>query len=213
VSKLPVKQSKSKIIEEIFNSIAHGLGAVAGIIGLILGVIFLVLPISLRVGFIIYCTSLILLMLTSTLYHSLTFTKAKKVFRILDHNSIFLLIAGSFTPFIIYLYGGWARALFLAAIWLIAAGGIVVTTLWVLPRDMKITGVMIYIVFGWLGLLFIPKIGMLSHSVIWLVLLGGILYTLGTVPFALKKPFAHFSWHVFVASAAILHFLAVIKLV
>jgi len=212
MTKADTTKSAIKIVEEVFNSITHGLGAAAGVVGLILGIIILASPISFKVGFIIYCVSLIILMLTSTLYHSLTFTKAKKVFRFLDHSSIFLLIAGSFTPFVIYLYKGWAMGLFLAGVWLIAAVGITVTTVFVLPKDMKITGVLLYIGFGWMALLLIPKMGLLSASVIWLLLTGGILYTVGTIPFALKKPFAHFSWHLFVVAAACAHFFAIIKL-
>lgn len=201
------------LVEEIFNSIVHGLGAIAGITGLVLGIVLLTTTISLKVGFIIYASSLIILMLASTLYHSLSFTKAKNVFRFIDHSSIFLLIAGSFTPFIFYLYDGWAQALFLALIWAIAAVGITITTVFVLPRGMKITGVSLYLIFGWLALFFIPKMGMLSPVVIWLVVAGGLLYTIGVVPFALKKPFAHFSWHIFVVAAACAHFFAIINLV
>jgi hemolysin III len=200
------------LIEEIFNSITHGFGALAGIVGLILGVIFLTSSTSFKVGFIIYCASLIILMLTSALYHALTFTRAKKIFRVLDHGSIFLLIAGSFTPFIIFLYRGWAQALFLIGTWSLAVIGITVTTVFVLPKDMKITGVLLYICFGWMGLLFVPKLHLLNSSVVWLLVIGGILYTVGTVPFALKKPFTHFSWHLFVVAAACAQFFAIIKL-
>lgn len=204
--------TKLKIVEEIFNSITHGLAMIASVVGLVIGLMTLVLPTSFKIGFVVYCLSLIILMLVSTLYHSLTFTKAKNVFRFLDHSSIFLLIAGSFTPFIIFLYDGWAQVTFLFLIWSIAVFGIVVTNIYVLPRNMKITGVLLYIVFGWLGLMFIPKMSMLSTSVIWLLLLGGFLYTAGTIPFALKKPFSHLSWHIFVIAAASAHFFAIIKL-
>ncbi|HUC96781.1 MAG TPA: hemolysin III family protein [Candidatus Saccharimonadales bacterium] len=201
-----------KIVEEIFNSITHGLGAIAAVIGLVLGIVIMTWPTSFKVGFIIYASSLIILMLASTLYHSLTFTRAKKVFRAIDHSSIFILIAGSFTPFIIYLYKGWDEILFLVAVWLIAAGGIAVTTTLVLPKKMKLTGIMLYIGFGWMGLFLIPKMSLVNSSVIWLLIAGGILYTVGTIPFAFKKPFAHFSWHLFVIAAACAQFFAIIKL-
>ncbi|MEI6237806.1 MAG: hemolysin III family protein [Candidatus Saccharibacteria bacterium] len=208
-----VIRTKTRIIEEICNSITHGLGALAAITGLVLGIIFLVSSVSFKVSFIIYCASLIILMTMSTLYHALTFTKAKRVFRVIDHGSIFILIAGSFTPFVIYLYKGWAQVLFLVFVWLLAVTGIAVTTIFVLPKNMKITGVLLYLVFGWMGLLLIPKMGLLSTTVIWLLLTGGVLYTLGTIPFALKKPFMHVNWHVFVVLAACAHFIAIIKLV
>lgn len=206
-------RSKSKVVEEIFNSVTHGLGAVAGIVGLVLGIIFIDSSVAFKTAYIIYCSSLIILMLMSCLYHALTFTKAKKVFRFIDHNSIFLLIAGSFTPFIIYLFKGWQQGVLLGFVWAIAVAGILITTLLVLPKDLKITGVLIYIAFGWLALFFIPKISHLSLAVISLLLAGGILYTVGTIPFAIKRPFMHFSWHLFVASAACTHFFAILKLV
>lgn len=209
---LILKKSTQKIVEEVFNSITHGLGAAAGVVGLVLGLIFMTSSTSFKVGFIVYSASLIILMLMSCLYHALTFTKAKKVFRFIDHSSIFLLIAGSFTPFVIYLYQGWWQTLLLAITWFIAAVGIVVTTVFVLPKDLKITGVVLYLAFGWLGLLFVPKITQLNHLVILLLVAGGLLYTVGTIPFALKKPFSHFSWHIFVVAAAIAHFFAIIKL-
>jgi hemolysin III len=201
-----------KIVEEIFNSITHGLGAVAAVVGLILGVIFMTSTTAFRVGFIIYSCSLIILMLSSTLYHALKFTKANKVFRAIDHSSIFILIAGSFTPFIIYLYKGWAEMLLLVAVWLVAAAGIAVTTTLVLPKNMKLTGVMLYIGFGWMGLFLIPKMSLVNSTVIWLLFAGGVLYTVGTIPFVFKKPFAHFSWHLFVIAAACAQFFAIIKL-
>jgi len=205
-------RSAVNIIEEIFNSITHGLGLIAAIIGLVLGIIILTSPVEYKVGFIIYAASLILLMLASTLYHALTFTRANKVFRAIDHGSIFILIAGSFTPFIIYLYNGWMQAILLTVTWLIAVIGIVITTTIVLPKNMKLTGTMMYIGFGWMGLLLIPKMGSLNASAVWLLLIGGILYTVGTIPFAYKKPFMHFSWHLFVIGAACAHFFAIIKI-
>jgi hemolysin III len=201
-----------KIVEEVFNCVTHGLGAVAAIVGLVLGIVFMNSPMPFKIGFIIYSASLIILLLASTLYHAFSFTNAKKVFRAIDHSSIFILIAGSFTPFIIYLYKGWAEILFLTAVWLIAAAGIVVTTTLVLPKNKKLPGVMLYIGFGWIGLFFIPKMNLVSPTVIWLLFAGGILYTVGTIPYAFKKPFAHFSWHLFVIAAAAMQFFAIIKL-
>jgi hemolysin III len=203
---------KVKITEEIFNSIAHGLGAFAGIVALVLGIIFLNTSSSFKVAYIVYCSSLIILMLMSSIYHALKFTKASRVFQFIDHSSIFLLIAGSFTPFITFLFRGWQEGLLLGLVWLIAFAGIAVTVTLVLPKSMKITGVILYISFGWLALFLIPKIGMVAPSVIWLLLLGGILYTLGVIPFAIKKPFSHFTWHIFVIAAAFSHFLAILKL-
>jgi hemolysin III len=213
MDKAETEKPSIKVVEEILNSITHGIGVVAAIVGLVLGVILMASPAPFKIGFIIYSASLIILMLASTLYHALTFTRANKVFKAIDHSSIFILIAGSFTPFIIYLYKGWEQILFLAAVWVIAVVGIVVTTTLVLPKKMKLTGVMLYIGFGWLGVFMIPKMGLVNSTVIWLLVIGGILYTVGTIPYAFKKPFSHFSWHLFVIAAACAQFFAIIKLV
>ena len=212
MDKKTAPRSVVTIVEEILNSISHGMTAATAVVGLILGIVFLTISAPIKVGFIIYAVSLIILMLASTLYHALIFTKARNVFRAIDHSSIFILIAGSFTPFIIYLYSGWERFVFLAVVWLFATSGIALTTTLILPRKMNMTGVLLYIGFGWMGLLLIPKIGLVSSTVVWLLFAGGILYTIGTIPFAFKKPFAHFSWHLFVIAAAVVQFFAIIKL-
>jgi hemolysin III len=100
----------------------------------------------------------------------------------------------------------------LLSVWLLAATGISVTAAVVMPRAMRKTGASLYIVFGWLGLFLIPKLGLLNASVGRLVLAGGILYTLGTILFAIKKPFMHVGWHFFVIAAAAVQYLAILKL-
>ena len=204
--------SKSEVVEEIFNSVTHGLGAIAATVGLVLGVVLLTTSISYKIGFIVYCSSLVLLMLMSCLYHALKFTKAKKVFKVIDHGSIFLLIAGSFTPYIIVFYSGLPQIMLLIAVWMLAVAGIVLKATIFIPKRMNISGTLLYIVFGWLALFFIPKIHNLSATVIWLTVIGGLLYTLGTVFYASKRPFVHVGWHLFVVAAACSHFLAIVKL-
>lgn len=198
------------IPEEVFNSITHGLGALAGIVGLVIGLLSFVAPTSYMVGFLVYIASLILLMTISSLYHALAFTRAKRVFQVLDHSSIFVLIAGSFTPFIMRLYSGWALVVALMIIWVLAATGITLSAS--LPKLRKRFGVLLYIGFGWLGLLLVPKLIHLHTPVMWLVLLGGVLYTVGAMLLISKRPFMHVGWHVFVVGAAIAHFFAVVKL-
>jgi hemolysin III len=205
-------KSKVKVVEEIFNSILHGLGAIAAIVGLIIGVITISSSVSFKMGFIIYCACLILLMLMSCLYHALKFTKAIKVFRALDHSSIFLLIAGSFTPFIIQLYSGWLQIVLLSVTWAIAVAGVTLSPTVILPKGLKKTNAFLYIAFGWLALIFVPKIHLFSVAVLWLLVAGGVVYTLGVIFYASKKPFMHFSWHICVMAGAILHFFAIIKL-
>ena len=199
-----------KIIEEIFNSIIHGLGAIAGIIGLVIGLLTINSSASFRLSFIVYGVSLVALMLFSTLYHALIFTRAKKVFRILDYSGIFILIAGTYTPIIASLYQGMAQILFISGIWLIAIAGITINA--TLPKFMKRIGTLVYILFGWIGIALIPKLSLMQTSVLSLIIVGGVLYTGGVIFFASKKPFMHFSWHIFVITAACVQYFAIIKL-
>src|SRR5665213_457331 len=112
-----------RITEEVFSSATHGIGAAFAIAGLVIGLVTLTGRPAFTVSFILYASCLILLLLSSGLYHALLFTRASRVFQIFDHTGIFLLIAGSFTPFIVMLYGGWLQADLLALVWLLAAAG------------------------------------------------------------------------------------------
>jgi hemolysin III len=200
------------IVEEVLNSTIHGIGAIAGIIGLIFGLIHMTTSENniLLIGFIIYGICLILLMSMSSLYHALKFTKAKSVFQKLDHSGILLLIAGSYTPFIIYLFEGWQMYTMLAFVWSIAVFGIGMKT--AMPNLAKKVGVGLYIGFGWLALLLLPRFGQLGGSVTTLLVLGGLFYTVGAMFMAFKKPFVHVGWHVMVVLAACMHYAAIIKL-
>lgn len=200
-----------KITEEVISSATHGLGAVLGIIGLVLGLLTLAAPTAFTVSFVLYGICLITLMSVSALYHALLFTRAKGIFQVLDHSGIFLLIAGSYTPFIITLYGGWAQAIFLALVWSLATAGIVFKA--TLPSVMNRFGAGVYIALGWLGLIFVPKLHALPGRVMWLVVIGGLLYTIGASLLAIKKPFVHVAWHIFVVAAACVHYFAITKLV
>lgn len=201
-----------KVTEEVFNSAIHGLATLAGILGLVFGLFYLSnSTLSDRIGFIVYGLSLVLLMTVSSLYHALIFTRARHVFQILDHGAIFLLIAGSYTPFTIHLFHGWQLFLALLLIWSIAITGLVLKA--TIPKKMKRIGVILYIGFGWLALLFSAKYREIGWPVVSLLILGGVLYTLGTIIMAFKKPFTHVGWHVMVVLAAVAHYFAIIKLI
>jgi len=200
----------TSITEEVFNSITHGLGAVAGIVGLILGLLALAAPIRFSVSFILYCACLITLMTVSALYHALTFTRAKRVFQILDHSGIYLLIAGTYTPFVVMLYAGWLEVVMLALIWALAISGIALSV--TVPRFMAHFEMGIYISLGWLALIFIPKVGALPAQAVLFVVLGGLLYTVGACVLAIRKSFVHVVWHIFVVVAAVMHFFAIMRI-
>jgi hemolysin III len=198
---------------ERLNSVTHLLGAVAAAAGLAVLVVMAARQGDAwkLVSFSIYGATLFLLYLFSTLYHS-TRGRAKPILAKLDHAAIYLLIAGSYTPFtLVTLRGAWGWTLF-GMIWGLAMLGIVVDSLH--GRNVRrILPVIIYIVMGWLVLIaFKPLIAALPHpGVLWLVA-GGLFYTLGIVFYALDKKLrhAHGIWHLFVLAGSASHYLAVL---
>jgi len=198
--------------EEIANAITHGVATVLSLVGLIALTVLGVLrggTTGQIASLVVYGTTLVLTHLASTLYHSLTHRGAKAVFRVLDHASIYLLIAGTYTPFlVIRLWNPWGWAL-LGVVWTMAVLGVLFKSLF-LGRLRK-ASVATYIAMGWL-------IVVASHQIVEhipfgaLVLLfaGGVIYTLGIVFYAWKKlPFNHAIWHLMVLAAAMCHYFAI----
>ena len=158
----------------------------------------------------VFGTTLVLLYGASTMYHALPSERAKRVFRVLDHSAIFLLIAGTYTPLaLVALGGGWGWSIF-GAVWFLATVGVLLNTLahgrW---RWLSIT---LYLGMGWLVVVAIkPLIAALQPVQLWLVVAGGLAYTFGLAFYALKRlPYAHSVWHVFVLAGSVLHYLAVL---
>jgi hemolysin III len=197
---------------ERFNSISHLVGASVAAAGLVL----LVVVASLRgdprqiVSFSVYGSTLLVLYLFSTLYHSLR-GPAKNVFRKLDHGAIYILIAGTYTPFtLVTLRGGWGWSLF-GVIWGLAALGIVLDLFG--GRRRRILPVAVYVVMGWLVLLALkPLVRALPAGGLTLLLAGGLFYTSGLVFFLLgvRWPRAHGIWHLFVMGGSVSHYFAVL---
>ena len=203
--------------EEIFNSITHGIGDLIAIAALVLLIVFAVIygdGWCLASG-IVYGITLVILYTMSTLYHAITPKKAKTVFRIFDHCSIFLLIAGTYTPYSLVtlrrvdFYGlslGW---LLFTIIWALAVLGI---TLAALRKSVKWIEFPLYILMGWL-IIFSIKDLMANIPLPGFILLlaGGIVYTIGAVFFILHKfRYMHSIWHIFVLGGSVLQFLSVL---
>lgn len=198
--------------EEIANSITHGIGAVLSIAGLSV----LVVLASLHgdawrvVSFSVFGATLVLLYLASTFYHSFQNPRVKRLFRILDHSAIYLLIAGSYTPFtLVSMRGPWGWSLF-GVIWGLALLGIVFKAFFV--ERFAVLSTIIYIGMGWVMVIAVkPAILAISfYGIIWL-LAGGLFYTLGVIFFAWGKlPFNHAIWHLFVLGGSTCHFIAVL---
>lgn len=198
--------------EEIANSVIHGLGILLAIAGFGVLTAFSALygTTAHVVGCSIFGATLILLYTTSTLYHSIPSTRAKPILRALDHSAIFLLIAGTYTPFsLVNLRGPWGWSL-LGLIWTLAILGIVTRVL--LGRKRTWLSVAFYIAMGWTVLIAIkPLVANTAPGGIRLLVAGGLFYTVGTVFYLWKKlPHHHAIWHVFVLLGSIFHYFAVL---
>ncbi|MEM6915125.1 MAG: hemolysin III family protein [Verrucomicrobiota bacterium] len=197
--------------EERLNAISHGVGTVLSIIGLFV-MLSMASPLS---GWhlssvAVFGGSLILLYLASTIYHLVTTPRLKRIFQILDHALIFVLIAGSYTPWLLVnLRGPWGWSLFFV-VWGIALAGMVLKAFF-LPRFDKL-GTALYVVMGWIVCIAIKplleSVGPVGMT--WLVA-GGLCYTGGVAFYLMKRKFAHFTWHLFVMAGSICHVIAVIN--
>ena len=199
--------------EEIFNSVTHGVGVLIAIAFMVLLIIKSQGNTSLIIANIIYGVSLMLMFLSSTLYHAITNTKAKQVLRYFDHSAIFICIAGTFTPIIVRVLQGAQRVGFLVAIWLIALIGIILKiTIFRknLQEKYKKQSLLLYILMGWMSVLLMKKViqisGMLSFI---LILSGGLLYSIGVYFYAKKRKYFHSIWHIFIILASVAQFFGI----
>lgn len=200
------KKLNYTIGEEIANAITHGIGVALSIAALVL----LAIKANKRpdistVSFVIFGVSLIVLYLSSTLYHALP-AAAKGVFGILDHSSIFILIAGTYTPYSLSVLRGALGWTIFGVVWGLAIIGIVLYAVFQ-HKVRRITTIM-YIVMGWLIIFATKEIKVLLEATSFrLLLAGGIVYTIGCVFYAMKKiKWMHSIWHLFVLAGSILHF-------
>jgi hemolysin III len=205
--------SKLEHLEELANSVTHGIGLLLSVAGLALLVTIAMLRGTVWhiVSCAIYGATLVMLYAASTLYHSFQQEKIKKIFRIFDHCAIYLLIAGTYTPFLlvnIRSAGSWVWFLFVF-IWTLALGGIVLKSLFF--HRLPVFSTVLYVLMGWTAIVIIkPLLTYLSlHAVLWLVG-GGIFYTSGIFFFATERlRLSHTIWHLFVMLGSICHFCAV----
>jgi len=201
--------------EEIANSLTHGLGLALSIAGLSV----LVTLAALRrdawtvVGCAVFGASLVLLYGASTCYHAFRARRWKRVLRVFDHAAIFLLIAGTYTPFMLAnLRGPWGWSLF-GVVWGLAVSGIVLKAFW--TGRFEVMSTLIYLFMGWLVLIGIrPLIEALPHHSLVLLITGGVAYSVGTLFYCWERlPYHHAVWHLFVLAGSICHFFAVLATV
>ncbi len=195
--------------EEIANSISHGLGFLAAVIA----TPFLIVQAVRRgdggvvTGVSIFAATVIFLYLASTLYHALPHGKAKRVFRTIEHGAIFLLIAGTYTPFTLgILRGPWGWTLF-GIVWGLAGLGVFLKFKGGLH---PVLSTILYVCMGWLLLVAIRPFHerMAPAGIIWTVT-GGLAYTLGVIFYSMRRKYSHFIWHLFVLAGTTAHFFAI----
>lgn len=199
---------KTTLGELIANAVSHGIGAALAIAML---VILVVLSGNLAEALsgLAFGIAMVVLYLASTLYHSFPprMKRVSTVFQRLDHSSIFVLIAGTYTPFIVLVARSTEGYVLLGILWAVTILGIVLKSIWI--DRFQVLHVILYVIMGW-SVLFIwgDMQGSLGVS-LWLLLAGGISYTVGVAFYASRFRYAHFIWHLFVLGGSITHFLAV----
>ncbi len=199
--------------EEIFNAVSHIVGGAFGVFALVWGLVFGYPSAVNMLSVSVFAISIILLYTMSALYHFLPSGRAKGVFRIFDHCTIFLLIAGTYTPYCLIALGGTAFGYTVLALeWACAAGGIVMNAVAMNNKAVKIISMCFYIAMGWAIALGVkPLFAAVSPLCFWLLVGGGLAYTVGIVFFALGKRVRYFHsvWHIFDLLGTVLQFVSV----
>ena len=199
--------------EEIANAVTHGVAALMSVAGLAILVGFAVAysgsP-TVITAVSVFGASMVFLYVASTLYHAIPNPEAKRILQRLDHSMIFVLIAGSYTPFCLVTLKGVTGIALCIAVWAIAVAGIALQGL--LIQKSKWLNSLLYLAMGWLVILVIePLIENLPQGGLWLLTGGGLAYSLGVIFYIWKSlPYSHAIWHVFVFAGTLLQFLAVL---
>lgn len=203
---------RSSVGEELANSLTHGFGVLLAIGGLTTLVTLAVLrgDVWHVVSSSIYGSAMVVLYSASTLYHGVSAPRAKSALQVFDHAAIFLLIAGTYTPFsLVSLRGPWGWSIF-GTVWGLAAVGIVIEIAF--PRRWPVLSLVLYIAMGWVVVVAVkPLLTALAPGGLVLLLLGGIAYTAGIGFYVWHRlPYNHAVWHLFVLAGTVLHFFAVL---
>jgi hemolysin III len=196
--------------EEIANAVTHGVALLLAIAGLVIMVVDASISGDGWALFcaIIYGTSLVLLFLSSTLYHALKHEGLRRFFLAFDHIAIFLLIAGTYTPIAVLALPETTGWILFALIWGLAVTGIALRFVWV--AGFQIISLLLYLVMGWIAMVWADSFFDGIGAGVYLVIAGGACYTLGVLFYLLRRlPYNHAVWHLFVLGGAVCHFLAV----
>lgn len=197
--------------EEIANSITHGIGGLLSIAGLVLLIVFSSLYGNAWhiVSFTLFGSTMVLLYTASTLVHGLPKGKAKDVFEIIDHSSIYFFIAGTYTPFLFIIVKGWLGWTLFGIVWGIAIGGTIFKSFFV--KKYLHTSTILYVLMGWMIVFAWKPLSQNMHpNGLILLVVGGVLYTIGAIFYVWRGfKYHHMIWHIFVVAGTIAHFFAV----
>ncbi len=199
--------------EEVANSLSHGVMAILALVALPFAAVWSYIEggVISRVAVSIYVVSIFMMLLISTLYHSMAFeSRHKEIFHILDHIFIYVAIAGSYTPVALAVIGGWQGWLIVALQWAMVLFGVLYKSL--SRRSVPAISLTIYLVMGWTVVIFFPLfIRNATTPLLWLIALGGVFYTLGAWFYARKGfLYHHLVWHLLIDLAVVSHFIAIV---
>jgi hemolysin III len=208
----PLRNWTQSAGEEVANGISHGIGLVGAMIGtpILLLAAFHRGNIPFLIGTVIFATTMLLVYLASTLYHGWPHTNTKSLLQVVDHAAIFLLIAGTYTPFALGPLRGGGGLAMLGIVWALALFGVTMKATRGVLRHRRLA-MTLYLGIGWLAVIFIRPLALaIPLSALLCLIAGGIAYTAGTLFFANEKVrYAHFVWHLFVLAGTSFHFAAV----
>lgn len=206
--KTPVNPPKRHVLEEIGNSISHGVGAVFAVFALVFMLLHSENTVE-RVGAWFYFAGLFIMFTMSCLYHAFRHgLTVKRVFRRFDYSCIYLLIGATFAPILLSYVGGTFGLVFFIVQWVVIVTGITLVGVFG-PTRLKFIHMPLYLLLGWCGIVFLPRMIGNDPWFAFYILGGGIIYSLGIIPFAMKTKVAHFIWHFFVLAGAVVQWVGV----
>ncbi len=206
--KAPINPPKRAVLEEIGNAVSHGAGSVFAIFA----IIFMLLNAhgtKEKVGAWVYFAGLFIMFTMSCMYHAFPHGSCvKRVFRRFDYSCIYLLIGATFAPILLSYIGGSFGIVFFIIQWAVIVTGITLVGVFG-PARLRFIHIPLYLILGWCGLMFLPKMLKNDSWFAFYILGGGVIYSLGIIPFAMKSKVSHFIWHFFVLAGAVVQWVGV----
>ena len=200
------------VTEEVFNAVSHGVGAALAVAALILLLRKSDTPLKV-IASCFYGVSMLVMMLMSCLYHAMPAgSGVKRLWRRFDYSSIYLLIGGTFAPILLVYFGNRLGITVFCIQWAVILFGITLIAVFG-PGKWRPLHFTLYFLIGWSGLMFLPEFYLHNRRLLWSILTGGLVYTVGMIPFARNRKYDHCIWHLFVLLAAALHWLGIYVLI